>query len=72
MSLKAISKNDRDSQTTLLRIKKIGESTNLSISEILDLADSELENIFQLTKPRKIKLKKNLNLSTYGVDKNGY
>lgn len=48
MSHVAIARNERVSQNTLHKIKKISESTNLSIFEILQKEDDELVEIFQL------------------------
>lgn len=64
MSNAAISRNERVSQKILCKIKKIAESTDFSILELLEQEDNELKNLFQIRQLKKRGRKKNPILST--------
>lgn len=53
MSDKAITKNERISKATLLKIRKNVASTGLSLSELLEKQESEIKELFQITKYEK-------------------
>lgn len=63
MSDKAITKNERISKATLLKIRKNVASTGLSLSELLEKQESELKEIFQITKYKKTYTKSLISLS---------